>query len=188
MKNDILTREKYLKFLNSGIVYDWQDEDIVNENNIYLRKSIVEICNRQQEKFDGNLNKKGCCFNFSFYLFSKFNGYILTCKDDIGIHCAFVYLRDGKLFVCDPASAQIYGGEFFDIPLEKYKFKPELENQTYQIYIGMKKEDGRSFASYFVSKNILDNEKRMADKIVTQNLKNVDYNLLIENLTTSKLQ
>ena len=68
MENNILTREKYLKFLNSGIIYDWQDKDIVNENNIYLRKSIVEICNHQQEKFDGNLNKKGCCFNVSFYL------------------------------------------------------------------------------------------------------------------------
>ena len=157
MKKSYLQESDYIEFLNSAN-YN-AGKSVQNENKKYFKLSPKKFCEAQLEKFERSGNKTGCCLNFSAYLLKKYHGFILTCKDNGGIHCAFVYKVKGRddLYVCDPAKEKIvsmlFGGEvgngvdcsFFGIPLSLYEFE-NCENgkrceQEYSIRLGFDSED-----------------------------------------------
>lgn len=154
MEKGYLTLDDYIKFLDTA-VYD-PGTIIQNENKNNFKLSPKKFCEIQVEKFEGkNGTKTGCCLNFSAYLLKKYRGFILTCRDNGGIHCAFVYQKKGSddLYVCDPAKDKIFsvlfGGNaqaiFYDIPLRDFEFQnvvgDKVGEQEYSLRLGFDSED-----------------------------------------------
>lgn len=166
-----LTKEKYENFLKVAH-YD-AGEAVQSENNQNLKTcSIKEFCQVQHNKFHEG-NQTGCCLNFSMYLLFKYEGYLLTCNDNGGVHCAFLYEKNGQLYVCDPAKAKIdnNGKNYFDVPLHEYSFSNGDKPQLYRIHNGLKPEDDQhKFMEVFANQNA---------QIVTKDLKSIDEKNLL---------
>lgn len=187
----ILTHEEYKKFLDL-VNYDYLDHEVIEDNQRLMRESVKELVDAQLNRFGENGRKVGCCFNFSFYLFAKYKGMFLTCRDLPGIHCAFVYVgEDGNLYVCDPAKAKIEndGNDYFNIPINEYshvenRLKTIDIKQVYRIYHEMFSDDNtQSFLKFFRDDGSTLNFKQTAD--IDEDKKNVILNIINKNLTTS---
>lgn len=160
--------EKFMSIANYNAGEETQKENAVNFRE--KRFTPKQFCDEQIKKFEGNGNKTGCCLNFSTYLLSKYIGFILTCKDNGAMHCAFVFPMRGKdgLYVCDPAREKILENEFcidvsqidpdlhFAVPFGEYNFpnvnaNGENEPQEYLVHIDFDSADNEGlFINKFV--------------------------------------
>ena len=173
---EYLTKEKYENFLKR-VNYD--AKAVVGENKVNIKLNPKEFFLRQFNKIcEASSDDKmtGCCLNFCSCLLTQYNGMLLTCSDPPGTHVAFVYPKNGELYVCDPAVAKIKndGNLYFDIPLKDYHFREDAftsdRPQEYKLFPNIRR-DTESVA--FI--NLIKSEKH---KYTYSNLADIDDNEL----------
>lgn len=171
-----LTEEKYESFLES---VNYNSKDVGEENKRDIKLCPKDFFLKHLEKIrEANPNKPmtGCCLNFCSCLLTQYNGMLLTCSDTPGTHVAFVYPKNGELYVCDPAVAKIKndGNLYFDIPLKDYHFREDAftsdRPQEYKLFPNIRR-DTESVA--FI--NLIKSEKH---KYTYSNLADIDDNEL----------